>query len=453
MATLSTDRGGSRMIQFVDKNGKRRSLRLGKLDLEGAEKIRGHISSLVAASIAGTSPSKDAAAWLKDCGEEMASRLARVGLAPVKIVGTLSGFVAHFLKKYEGEKPNTRKSITRGMNLLLDRFGPDIRLADITADDADAYARSLRSRFAGSTAARDIKSAKQLFNAAIRARLITESPFDEVKPGSMANPDRFYFVSREDAEAVLAACPSAEWKAIFALARWGGIRVPSELMTLRWQDLGWQRGRMRIHAPKTEHHENRGVRWCPLFPEVQGPLRAYLAESTGQGFIFSRRRSHSTNLHTMFQRIIYNAGLSPWPKLFTNMRSTRETELIQEGYPVHVVAAWLGNTPKIALKHYAQVTEADFERALQGRCAGAVKSAALQSPDAAENAYKTGEKEVVLAGEYPRQESDKPSEILQFPANEPDPAATLIEQVIQAILPTLREEIRAALYPEQRAAG
>jgi hypothetical protein len=44
------------------------------------------------------------------------------------------------------------------------------------------------------------------------------------------------------------------------------------------------------------------------------------------------------------------------------MRASRETELAKE-YPIHIVCQWLGNTPRIALKHYLQVTDADFEKA------------------------------------------------------------------------------------------
>jgi hypothetical protein len=35
-------------------------------------------------------------------------------------------------------------------------------------------------------------------------------------------------------------------------------------------------------------------------------------------------------------------------------------------FPVHVVCAWLGNTPRVALKHYAQVTDEDFQKATRG---------------------------------------------------------------------------------------
>jgi len=51
-----------------------------------------------------------------------------------------------------------------------------------------------------------------------------------------------------------------------------------------------------------------------------------------------------------------------WPKLFHNLRASRETELAAE-HPIHVVCAWIGNSQQIAAKHYLQVTDADFEKA------------------------------------------------------------------------------------------
>ena len=47
-------------------------------------------------------------------------------------------------------------------------------------------------------------------------------------------------------------------------------------------------------------------------------------------------------------------------------KASRETELAAE-YPVHVVTAWLGNMPKIAMKHYLMVTDGDFHKAAQNQ--------------------------------------------------------------------------------------
>ena len=59
------------------------------------------------------------------------------------------------------------------------------------------------------------------------------------------------------------------------------------------------------------------------------------------------------------ERIIRKADLKPWPKLFQNLRATRETELAEE-FPIHVVCDWIGNTQAVATKHYLQTTDEHF---------------------------------------------------------------------------------------------
>ena len=51
-----------------------------------------------------------------------------------------------------------------------------------------------------------------------------------------------------------------------------------------------------------------------------------------------------------------------WPRLFQNLRATRQTELAHE-FPLHVVCAWIGNSQAVAEEHYSQVTDADFAKA------------------------------------------------------------------------------------------
>ena len=65
------------------------------------------------------------------------------------------------------------------------------------------------------------------------------------------------------------ACPDAEWRLIVALARFGGIRIPSELVTLKWSDINWEEEKITIHSSKTEHHQGKGTRIIPLFPEIR----------------------------------------------------------------------------------------------------------------------------------------------------------------------------------------
>ena len=60
--------------------------------------------------------------------------------------------------------------------------------------------------------------------------------------------------------------------------------------------------------------------------------------------------------------------MTPWPKLFQNLRSSRETELA-ETLPLHVVCSWLGNTALVAAKHYLPVTDDHFAQAVSATCA------------------------------------------------------------------------------------
>jgi hypothetical protein len=110
----------------------------------------------------------------------------------------------------------------------------------------------------------------------------------------------------------------------------------------------------------------------PLFPELREFLLA-AAEAAPEGAVYvvnEKYRRGATgpqgwrncNLRTTFEKIIKRAGLTLWPRLFHNLRSSRHTEL-QEVYPTHVVCAWLGNSPDIAREHYLQVTDAHFDRA------------------------------------------------------------------------------------------
>ena len=69
------------------------------------------------------------------------------------------------------------------------------------------------------------------------------------------------------------------------------------------------------------------------------------------------------NLRTQFERIVKNSGLKKWPRLFHNLRSSRQTELA-EVFPSHMLCAWLGNSEDIAKKHYYQVTDAHFAAAI-----------------------------------------------------------------------------------------
>ena len=248
---------------------------------------------------------------------------------------------------------------------LVEFFGAGKPLREIHTGDADRWRLWLINdqELADNTVRRRCGIAKQFFRVALRRKLVGENPFADLVAAVKANTSRFYFISREEAQKVLDACPSGQWRLLFALARFGGLRVPSEPLGLRWADIDWERGRMLVHSPKTEHHEGGESRLVPMFPELRPYLEAaFDAAEPGTEWVISGCRDTGINLRTQLHRIFRRAGISPWPKLWQNLRSTRETELA-EAYPLHVVVKWIGNSRQVAAKHYLQVTDEHFEQA------------------------------------------------------------------------------------------
>lgn len=128
------------------------------------------------------------------------------------------------------------------------------------------------------------------------------------------------------------------------MSRFRGLRCPSEHLALKLGHLDWERGRITITSPKTEHHDGKESRIIPLFPELRPFLEAAFEEAPeGAEYVIGRYRDTNKNFRSRLERIIRRAGLEPWPKLFQNLRSTRQTEL-EETLPSHVVCKWIGNS-------------------------------------------------------------------------------------------------------------
>ena len=206
--------------------------------------------------------------------------------------------------------------------------------------------------------------ARSLFTHALKWKAVDENPFASVKAGDQVNKARQFNVTREAIEKVLKACPNAEWRLIVLLARFGGLRCPSEILLLKWADVDWERKRILVHSPKTEHHEGKDCRTIPMFPELESPLLEVFGQAgEGTPWVVTRYRDKACNLRTQLTKIIRRAGLVPWPKLWQNLRASRQTELA-EAYPIQVVCAWIGNTRRIAENHYLQMTNAHFAKAI-----------------------------------------------------------------------------------------
>src|SRR5262249_11013760 len=149
--------------------------------------------------------------WVTGLDQVMADKLAAVGLIPKRESATLDAFVGEFIQSRTDLKPGTKLNLEQARDWLVKYFVADRPLRDITAGDADGWwLHMLNEGLGQETAKRHVGRAKQLWKVALRRKLVSENVFIDLKSTVGANEERFYYVTRDEAQKVLDACPDAQ---------------------------------------------------------------------------------------------------------------------------------------------------------------------------------------------------------------------------------------------------
>lgn len=399
MAVFYQDKKGCWVLQFEDAYGQRKSIRLGKMDKRTAESAKLQIEKLISAYLAGVAPPRETALWLSSVGAPFYDRLVRAGLVPPKHRFTVGQWLQRWLqrKKAEGYKPASL--VAWGLVVAeLDRLFGDMGLEKFSHKEAEGYREAMQSRgLRPSTIQKRIQHAKYMFEDARRQGILERNPFEAIRVRGGNPAERRCYVPVEDALKVIDAFASVHWRLLIALGRFAGLRIPSEALSLRWEDVDWEGNRLIVPCPKTEK-QGKPYRVVPLFPLLRPFLEAaWEAAPEGAIWVFPeewRKRAQgpggwrNANFRSVLAKAIRRAGLQPWPRLWHNLRASCETDLAAE-FPLAVVTRWLGNTPTIAMRHYVDVTDEMIEKgskwtpkALQGALwfGAETDCAALQPP-------------------------------------------------------------------------
>lgn len=362
MASISTDSGGRRRILFTTPDGQRRTLRLGAVSLRTARDFRLRVEALAEARTLRLPVEPALAAWVRDLPEASHARLVRVGLVEPRETAATLGTLLERVEAVQAVSAATVASRAQTHKSLLAMFGAERRLDSIKAIDAERWRQRLtEGGLARATQSKRVLVAKSIFRKAVRWGLMPSSPFADLRAGSQANPERAYYLTIENMRAIMAACPDDEWRVIIGLSRLAGLRCPSELAGLRWGDVNWERGRLTVRSPKTAGHDGHAVRVVPIAPELRAILqRLFDAAEPGTVAVVPRLHDPSLNLRTTFGKIVAKAGVTPWPRLFHNMRASCACDWV-ERVPNHAVAAMLGHSPLIGARHYLQTRDSHFD--------------------------------------------------------------------------------------------
>ena len=363
MATVGRDGKGWRIL-FVAPDGARRTVRLGQVDRKTAESICRHVEALLAAKLSGQPVQQETAVWLGNVGDKLRERLARAGLTQNRPLVTLGAFIKEYIDARQDVRPLTRRHLAEAGQKLTEHFGAARPLASISEGDASEYAHRLFARYAANTARRLLGRAKQFFAHAVRKGYLEANPFGGLRRlGVKPNKERDYYVTLEESRRLLDVLPTPQWRALFCLARFCGLRVPSEVVELTWQDVNWETDQVAVRSTKTQR-EGKGYRLVPLFPEARRALsELFDTAAAPASYIFPefRRRTQgphglrNANLRTQLERYILLAGLKPWPKLFSNLRRSAAIDLAMR-FPAFAVSEWLGHTEAVSEAFYLRIT-------------------------------------------------------------------------------------------------
>jgi integrase len=188
-----------------------------------------------------------------------------------------------------------------------------------------------------------------------------------VEKGSYENEDNDRYITMDEYNRLLDAAICQEWRVIFALARIGGLRAPSEVLQVRWSQVDWDSKRFSFTDSKRKGKNGKPYeRTVPLFPALRVELETLWERDREMNpeFVINRYRDPKTNLGTRFADAAKVARLGEIPRPFDNMRASRSTEIDREFGP-KVESLWIGHSQKTAYKHYLMVTDDDFAHAVK----------------------------------------------------------------------------------------
>ncbi len=407
MASIATSKNGHKRVLFYGLDKRRVVIHLGTAEDDFAVEIKTRVERLLVARISGTMGKADAV-WIEANPTfrkkfEIAGLIERrdddPGDAPQRERMTLESFLKMFLDREGPSKKPATRVVWGQVFGMLKRSMPGVMLDEVTVGHCKKFRTDLHDwKLSPATIHKRIQFAKQFFQYAADWKLIDANPFAAVKvrkPHKTSNVD----VPMGKVEKVLAYLSEQEepvWAAIIGLSRFGGLRCPSETLSIQWGDIDFDQKRMYIPEPKVEHHSGRGRRECRLFEDLEPLLvslfdhthkkrgrppgrEEYVIDKPGYRAAADRETGWANaNLRTQFLKILDRAKVEPWPRLFHSMRASCQTEL-EEQFPLHVVCRWLGNSESIAKENYLLTKDSHYDQPMRSRRDTKVSRAVVQN--------------------------------------------------------------------------
>jgi len=357
---------GNWQVNFSE-GGKQKTLYLGReFTSASADRVARIVTDILACRNRGDSLPLEIFRQIEMLPERIQKSFERLGLIGGIVSRTLENLLESFYKTKSHLKPGTQTAYKVFGDLLVTFFGKDCRLGTIEKSDCERFRNQYLSDYSVCTVSRGIRRCRAIFRFAVESGWLQKNPFDKVCGVRVdVNVNRQFYVDREMIYKVLACCRDDHDRLLLSLARFGGLRIPSEIRRLRYSD--FSDNVIRVHRDT-----KTGAREVPLFGEIREIFDRIVnlrkiagtllrGEKMPEEFVFANLR----NFRSRILLAIRESGVKCWEKLFVNLRSSCITDMAERGYSEKTLDAMFGNSAAIRSRHYVQFRkEREYARVL-----------------------------------------------------------------------------------------
>jgi integrase len=313
--------------------------------------------------------------------------------------------IAHL--KALGRKASTIEGYESALRVHLAPYFGDLPLDRVDPDDIEAFIaherRAGRLIWTGQGKQRVAKRVgsspksvcnyvgflHSIFDSAIRRGWASDNPCKHVEKPTVEDSDEIRFLDQTELEALLRASPAADdflwtlWdtdRTLYLVAAMTGLRM-GELLALRWRDVDWTAGRIRVRqsyvrgetgTPKTR----RGSRSVPMADRVARELELHFQRSVYQGdddlvFAHPEVGGHldRSKVRKRLKKAIKRAKVRD--VRFHDLRHTFGTRCAAAGVAMRTLQEWMGHREFKTTLRYADYAPDPGEAQLVERAFGA----------------------------------------------------------------------------------
>ena len=216
--------------------------------------------------------------------QQLLSAIKEKREAKIKISPTLENFYQEYVNYVKSTlSSGYLRSIKLSFKIMMDEFGRDKNLAEISAKDAEDF-KIRRIKTAPKGYAVYLRTLRAAFNVAVDWGLIPSNPFSKIKFRKVQKIKPVY-LTEEQFNKIISLTTSPDLRNLFIISFFTGIRL-CEAVNLRWRNIDIKQKLLTIGDKEftTKNARQRIIPLCSQVMDILGPISARTPDS----YVFSK---------------------------------------------------------------------------------------------------------------------------------------------------------------------